>query len=54
MTGLPGPSSYVYAVHSQTTGVPVCPENHFQLWSGYSLLHTEDAGRAHVQDLGKF
>ena len=25
---------------------------HQELWTGYSLLHTEDEGRAHVQDLG--
>ena len=33
--------------------VPQCPTDHVTLWDGFSLLHTEDEGRAHVQDLGK-
>jgi len=63
--GLPGPpgpsgysatvsrSIYLYARHSQSEAVPLCPDHHGTLWKGYSLLHTEDEGRAHVQDLGK-
>ena len=33
---------------------PNCPNDHVTLWHGYSLLHTEDEGRAYVQDLGTF
>lgn len=52
--GSAGPSAYIYTIHSQTTEIPDCPEGHTLLWSGYSLLHTEDDHRAHAQDLGKF
>ena len=44
---------YIYTKHSQTTVPPDCPLGYRKLWDGYSLLHTEDDGRAHVQDLGK-
>ena len=50
--GLAGPAAYPYARHSQTMDVPSCPRGHRKLWEGYSLLHTEDDGRAFVQDLG--
>ena len=43
---------YVYARHSQTDAAPLCLDNHPTLWKGFSLLHTEDDGRANVQDLG--
>ena len=46
-------SSFVFTRHSQTTQVPDCPAGYHQLWDGYSLLHTEDDGRAHIQDLGE-
>jgi collagen type IV alpha len=45
--------AFVYARHSQTTVAPRCTDGHTLLWDGYSLLHTEDEGRANVQDLGK-
>lgn len=50
--GIPGPSAYLYVRHSQTTGVPQCPQGHSRLWSGYSFLQSEDEGRAFSQDLG--
>ena len=43
----------MFARHSQATTVPACPVGYSLLWDGYSLLHTEDDGRAHVQDLGQ-
>ena len=49
----------IYAWHSQraqdldSLGNGGCPAGHVKLWDGYSLLHTEDEGRAHVQDLGQ-
>ncbi len=52
--GRPGPSVSVYTRHSQSQRVPHCPPDHRDLWQGYSLLHTEDDGRAHIQDLGQF
>lgn len=51
--GKNGPSAYIYVRHSQSATTPVCFDNHTQIWDGYSLLHTEDEGRIHVQDLGK-
>jgi collagen type IV alpha len=51
-TGRAGPAAQTFARHSQTAVVPVCPPGHERLWEGYSLLHTEDDGRAYVQDLG--
>ena len=50
-TGKTIPTSY--ARHSQRKDHPGCPPGHNILWSGFSLLHTEDEGRAHVQDLGQ-
>ena len=50
--GLPGPSAYLYARHSQAQSAAHCPPGHTEMWTGYSLLHTEDEGRVHVQDLG--
>ena len=49
-----GPSAYVYSRHSQSSMIPLCPPGSEQLWDGYSLLHTEDEGRAQVQDLGYY
>lgn len=50
----PGHTSvYFYVKHSQSDDVPECADGHVTLWKGYSLLHTEDDGRAHVQDLGQ-
>ena len=49
----------IYAKHTQRNdlkavdgGAP-CPPGHDMLWYGYSMLHTEDEGRSHIQDLGK-
>jgi len=53
LTGCPGTATVIYTKHSQTTDIPVCPSGYTKLWEGYSLLHTEDSGRANVQDLGK-
>ncbi|KAI0224385.1 Collagen alpha-2(IV) chain [Lamellibrachia satsuma] len=50
--GRTGPSAYIYTKHSQMTVAPGCPLGYIKLWDGFSLLHTEDDGRAHVQDLG--
>ena len=52
LSGLAGPSAYIYVRHSQSTRIGRCRSGHVALWTGYSLLHTEDEGRAHVQDLG--
>ena len=52
MAGLPGPSAYIIARHSQSDRTPACPSGSVKLWDGYSLLHTEDDGRAITQDLG--
>ena len=52
MAGLPGPSAYIIARHSQSDRIPACPSGSVKLWDGYSLLHTEDDGRAITQDLG--
>jgi len=53
MGGLPGPSAYIISRHSQSSRIPACPAGSVKLWDGYSLLHTEDDGRAATQDLGK-
>ena len=43
----------VYTRHSQTQQTPDCAKpGHIKLWDGFSLLHTDDEGRAFVQDLG--
>jgi len=52
MAGLPGPSAYIIARHSQSDRIPSCPRGSVKLWDGYSLLHTEDDGRTSAQDLG--
>ena len=51
--GPPGAALYTYARHSQLEVLPSCGYRHAPLWQGFSLLHTEDEGRAHVQDLGQ-
>jgi len=50
--GKSGPTIFVYTKHSQAETIPGCPDGYMKLWDGYSLLHTEDDGRAYVQDLG--
>ncbi len=52
LTGEAGPSICLYARHSQNTTTPGCPTGHNRLWDGYSLLHANDQGSSHVQDLG--
>ena len=57
-SGLPGPPGEAdfgfYVVrHSQTTDLPVCPQNTVSLWEGYSLLYVQGNERAHGQDLGQ-
>lgn len=55
--GLPGtaspPLGFIYARHSQTTDIPVCPNGQNQLWDGYSLLYVQGNERTHGQDLGE-
>lgn len=58
--GNPGPPGtcgkyspgFLLVMHSQSTAVPVCPQDMTQLWSGYSLLYFEGQEKAHNQDLG--
>ena len=47
-------TNFVYARHSQNSDIPQCAKpGHSKLWSGWSLLHTEDEARSFVQDLGR-
>lgn len=46
------PKGYVYALHSQSTEVPSCPNNAVKLWEGYSLASMVGSSRAAGQDLG--
>ncbi len=50
--GFPGPSAYIYVRHTQNDRSADCYSTHPLLWTGFSLLHTEDEGRSHAQDLG--
>lgn len=53
MSGLPGPSAYIIARHSQSDRMPACPRGGVKLWDGYSLLKTEYAEGVRSQDLGE-
>ena len=43
----PKPKGNFFAVHSQTTEAPLCPDNTLPMWEGYSLLHIYGNGHAH-------
>lgn len=51
----PGPQNrgFLFARHSQTAMIPLCPKDTIKIWDGFSLLHVMGNGFAHSQDLGK-
>ena len=55
LPGIPGAThaGWLLTRHSQTTHIPLCPENHTALYSGYSFLQSHGNGYGQAQDLGK-
>uniref|UniRef100_T1JC20 Collagen IV NC1 domain-containing protein n=1 Tax=Strigamia maritima TaxID=126957 RepID=T1JC20_STRMM len=59
--GVPGPPGIdgapclpgnLLVKHSQTSEIPLCPNNYVKMWEGYSLLHIEGSEKTYNQDLG--
>lgn len=53
--GIPGATraGWLLTRHSQTAEVPLCPDNHTALYSGYSFLQSHGNSYGRSQDLGK-